>query len=37
VGREPNLIPVYATQGVLGSLMLVLMSDALIALIVGLL
>ncbi|NWF36734.1 ABC transporter permease [Mariprofundus sp. KV] len=36
VGREPNLIPVYATQGVLGSLMLVVMSDALIALIVGL-
>ena len=36
VGREPNLIPVYATQGVLGSLMLVVMSDALIALIMGL-
>ncbi|ATX82818.1 phospholipid/cholesterol/gamma-HCH transport system permease protein [Mariprofundus ferrinatatus] len=36
VGREPNLIPVYATQGVLGSLMLVVMSDALIALIVEL-
>ena len=37
VGREPNLIPVYATQGVLGSLMLVLMSDAIIALLLELL
>lgn len=36
VGREPNLIPVYATQGVLGSLMLVLMSDAFIALVLEL-
>lgn len=36
VGREPNLIPVYATQGVLGSLMLVLMSDAVIALVLEL-
>jgi len=32
VGREPNLIPVHATQGVLGALMLTLMSDAIIAL-----
>jgi len=32
VGREPNLIPVRATQGVLGSLMAIIMSDALIAL-----
>jgi len=32
VGREPNLIPVHATQGVLGALMLTLMSDAAIAL-----
>lgn len=31
VGREPNLIPVRATYGVLGSLMLVIMSDALLA------
>ena len=31
VGREPNLIPVHATQGVLGSLMLVIMSDAMLA------
>jgi len=36
VGREPNMIPVYATQGVLGSLMLVIMSDAVIALILNL-
>ena len=33
VGREPNLIPVHATYGVLSSLMLVIMSDAMIALI----
>ncbi len=33
VGREPNLIPVHATYGILGSLMLVIMSDAIIALI----
>jgi phospholipid/cholesterol/gamma-HCH transport system permease protein len=33
VGREPNLIPVHATYGVLGSLMLVIMTDAIIALI----
>ena len=33
VGREPNLIPVHATYGVLGSLILVIMSDAVIALI----
>lgn len=32
VGREPNLIPVHATYGVLGSLILVIMSDASIAL-----
>lgn len=32
VGREPNLIPVHATQGVLGSLMLIVMCDAMIAL-----
>ncbi|MFQ5519162.1 MAG: MlaE family ABC transporter permease [Mariprofundus sp.] len=32
VGREPNLIPVHATRGVLGSLIAVLMADALIAL-----
>ena len=32
VGREPNLIPVHATQGVFGALIVVLMSDALIAL-----
>jgi len=32
VGREPNLIPVHATQGVFGALMTVLMSDSLIAL-----
>jgi len=32
VGREPNLIPVHATQGVLGSLMLIVMCDAAIAL-----
>ncbi len=36
VGREPNLIPVHATQGVLGALMLILMSDAIIAIIQGL-
>jgi phospholipid/cholesterol/gamma-HCH transport system permease protein len=33
VGREPNLIPVHATYGVLGSLILVIMSDAIIAVI----
>jgi phospholipid/cholesterol/gamma-HCH transport system permease protein len=33
VGREPNLIPVHATYGVLGSLMLIIMSDAIIVLI----
>lgn len=37
VGREPNMIPVYATQGVLGSLMLVVMVDAVIALLLELL
>jgi len=35
-GDEPNLIPVHATQGVLGSLMLVVMLDAGIALLAGL-
>lgn len=35
VGREPNLIPVHATQGVLGSLMLVIMADAILAMIQG--
>jgi phospholipid/cholesterol/gamma-HCH transport system permease protein len=33
VGREPNLIPVHATYGVLGSLVLVIMSDAIMVLI----
>ena len=32
VGRDPNLIPVHATYGVLGSLILVIMSDAIMVL-----
>ena len=35
VGREPNLIPVHATYGVLGSLMLVIMADAILAMLQG--